>query len=235
MNIIIHKSFTRGRTLSNWLTSYHTFSFAGYYNPERTNFGALRVINDDYIAPDSGFPLHPHDNMEIITIPLSGFLEHKDSKGHSMQLHRGEVQVMTAGTGIYHSEYNISKEEPLHLLQIWIFPDKHGYKPHYDQKKFDFDTPGTAGILLASNDETKGSLKINSPSWLSFVRIEKNEQYFYLKKLNNNGLYIFVINGIVNIGETELKQADGIGIKDFKEINFFVTEPSELLLFDVPL
>lgn len=235
MNTIVHKSFTRGRTLNNWLTSYHTFSFAGYYNPERTNFGVLRVINDDYIAPDSGFPLHPHDNMEIITVPLSGFLEHKDSKGNSMQLHRGEVQVMTAGTGIYHSEYNISKEEPLHLLQIWIFPDNRGHKPQYDQKKFEFDKPGTSEIILASPDETEGSLKINSQSWLTFIKIEKDEQFKYTKRKSENGLYVFVISGTVNIGDAQLTQADGIGIKDFNEVTFFVTETTELFLFDIPL
>jgi redox-sensitive bicupin YhaK (pirin superfamily) len=235
MHTVIHKSFTRGRTLNNWLKSFHTFSFGGYYNPERTNFGALRVINDDYIAADSGFPLHPHDNMEIITVPLSGFLEHKDSKGHSMQLRRGEVQVMTTGTGIFHSEYNISKEEELHLLQIWIFPEKRNNQPRYDQKKFDFEKSGTNEILIASPNEAEGSLKINSNSWLRFVKIEKNNQFNYIKKNTKNGLYVFVISGTLTINETELTEADGIGIKDFNDVIISAIEPTELLLFEVPV
>lgn len=235
METIFHKSFTRGRTRTNWLNSYHTFSFGGYYNPERMNFGVLRVINDDVIAPGSGFPIHPHDNMEIITVPISGVLEHRDSKGHKMYLQRGDVQVMSAGTGIFHSEYNVSKSDDLHLYQIWVSPDLCGYKPRYDQKKFDFDFQGSKIITLVSPGGENGSLFIHSNSWLSYLKTGKDERVSYSARRPGNGLYIFVISGLVTVIDKDLEEADGLGLKNYGEAIISSFETSELLLFDIPV
>lgn len=226
MNIDIQRSSERGRTKTNWLTSYHSFSFGNYFNPARMNFGLLRVLNDDIIEPGGGFPTHHHDNMEIVTIVLEGALQHKDSSGGEGIINPGEVQAMSAGRGIYHSEFNASDKEPVHLLQIWVDTASE-VKAGYSQKKI-----RKSLTMPIVDGEGHGGLKINQ------------DAQFYLGELDGEikheipagkGSYVFIIKGSVEISRHTLRQGDAAGITDGKEFNIRALEDSEVLIIDVPM
>ncbi len=238
MKTTIYKANTRGFANHGWLQANYSFSFANYYNPDRMQFGALRVLNDDLIAPSMGFGMHPHDNMEIITIPLKGVLKHKDSMHNEWQeVKPGEVQVMSAGTGIVHSEINGSPNEYLSLFQIWIIPNTKDVKPRYDQKSFsennrknNFQT-----LVTSTNDTASESLKIHQDAVISRIDLSENKSATYSLKYKNNGVYAMVINGKVSIAEHQLESRDAIGVENTNEFNITALTDSELLLIEVPM
>lgn len=228
----IRKAADRGTTKNNWLDSKHTFSFAGYYDLNNMGFGPLRVINDDIVAPGGGFGLHPHDNMEIISIVLSGELQHKDSMGHKEVLHPGEIQKMSAGTGVFHSEYNNSDKEPVHFLQIWIMPSKRNILPSYSQKFFPDMLNEFA--LIASPDGRENSFKIVQDVFVYQTILEK-EKILNYQVAKNRIIWIHIAKGQVNINNTKLSTGDGLGIKD-EEVLLNITsisDTSNIILFDM--
>lgn len=211
INSIIHRSETRGLADYGWLLSRHTFSFAEYFHPERMHFGALRVLNDDIVDPGAGFPTHPHDNMEIVSIPLRGALEHKDSMGNIGVIQTGEVQRMSAGTGITHSEYNHSKTIDVNFLQIWILPEKRNIKPSYEQKEFSAADRMNRFQFLVSPDRRDDSLWINQNCFFSLAEITPGTEMEYIVQNPGNGIYFFVTEGKTSINGLELKRRDGAG------------------------
>ena len=233
--MITHLSESRGRANHGWLKSFHTFSFADYYNPERMNFGALRVLNDDSIDPGMGFGMHPHRDMEIITIPLEGSLQHTDSMGNVGVIRKGEVQVMSAGTGVRHSEMNASKNEVSRLLQIWIIPNKNDVTPRYGQKDFSDVDKKNKIVTVVSPDERDGSLQIWQNAFFSLTDLEAKKSVSYSKKSEGNGLYVFIISGEVDIDGETFSARDGIGIQDFATVELKAHSDSEVLLMEVPL
>ncbi|WP_299096914.1 pirin family protein [Winogradskyella sp.] len=238
MKTIIHKAEDRGFANHGWLQANHSFSFASWYNPEKVHFGALRVLNDDIIAPKMGFGTHPHDNMEIITIPLKGVLKHRDNMGEDwIPVVPGEVQVMSAGTGVQHSEINGSVDEYLSLFQIWIIPEERSVKPRYDQKTFsEDDRKGKLQTLVTSfNDEDDHSLKIHQDAKLSRIDLEAGSSYTYKLKSNAHGVYVMTISGGVSISEFNLNSRDAIGISETSNFEIKATEASELLFIEVPM
>lgn len=238
MKTIIHKASSRGFANHGWLQANHSFSFSSYHNPEKVHFGALRVLNDDIVAPKMGFGTHPHDNMEIITIPLSGVLKHKDNMGDTwIPVLPGEVQIMSAGTGVQHSEINGSQEEHLSLFQIWIFPDKQHVKPRYDQKKFDVsERQNKLQTLVTSMDENhEGSLKIHQDAIISRVDLDKNSTFEYNLKSENHGVYVMNIHGNINIDNNILETRDAIGISETRSFSIITEEDSSLLFIEVPM
>lgn len=235
MNTIIHKNETRGIARHDWLYSRHTFSFADYYDPKRINFGTLRVLNDDIVEAGRGFGTHPHDNMEIISIPLSGSLRHEDSLGNKHIIKSGEVQVMSAGKGISHSEYNHSDKEPANFLQIWILPNVKNIVPQYGQKQFDAKNFKNKFQMVASPDGKEGSLKIHQEAYLSLAETDPKKELIYQLKKSGNGLYLFVIEGRVIIDSETLDRRDGIGITNTNSINLTAQSPAKLLAIEVPM
>lgn len=234
MNTILHKAESRGSADYGWLKTSYTFSFANYYDPTRIHFGTLRVLNDDWIAGGQGFGKHPHDNMEIITIMLSGELEHKDSMGHISVLKENEVQVMTAGTGITHSEYNHLPNVPVQLLQIWVFPEKQNLAPGYDQKKFDPELRKNQWQLLVSPN-IDNSLTIHQNAFFSIAKLDDKAEIIYTLHQKNNGVYAFIISGSVVIAGIDLNKRDGLGIWDFEQLSLKANEFSEILIIEVPM
>lgn len=231
---MLHKADTRGLSNFGWLNSYHSFSFGRYFDPKRVQFGALRVLNDDTIAPGTGFGTHPHDNMEIITIPLAGALEHKDSMGHKSVIETGDVQVMTAGTGIEHSEYNHSKAEYGHFLQLWIFPRERDLTPRYDQKKFDFNKLNNQFLTLVNPDH-EGGLFIHQDAWISMIELEAGKEATYKLHKESNGVYAFVIEGKITINDHLLEKRDALGIYETTSFTMHATETGKVLLIEVPM
>lgn len=235
MKTILHRADTRGYANHGWLDTHHTFSFANYHNPERMHFGVLRVLNDDIIAGGTGFGTHPHNNMEIISIPLSGTLEHKDSMGHTRQLHTGEVQVMSAGSGVTHSEYNASREEAANFLQLWIFPKSHNITPKYDQKTFPAEKRVNRLQIIAAPTAENDTLTIHQDAWLYLADPQKNNTLDYAFHKRGNGLYIFVIEGSVEVAGETLEKRDGMGIQDTDTVSVTASEDTRLLLIEVPM
>jgi len=233
-NIIVRAN-ERGAADHGWLNAKHTFSFAGYYNPERVHFGMLRVFNDDIVAPGMGFGLHPHDNMEIVTIPIEGELEHKDSEGHHGVITQGEVQVMSAGSGLYHSEFNHSKEKEVNLMQIWVFPRERDIEPRYDQKAFDADGRKNKFQIVASPEKDNGSLWLNQYVYFNLGDFDKDTTTKYERKLKNNGLWIFVIEGEAEVNGEKLERRDSMGITDVDSAEFKFIKDSKILIIDVPM
>jgi quercetin 2,3-dioxygenase len=229
----IHKAHERGRTKIEWLDSYHSFSFGDYFDAKKMSFGALRVLNDDIIAPGKGFGRHPHANMEIVTIVLDGSLAHEDSMGTKGILRKGEVQCMSAGSGIYHSEYNQSKTQPATILQMWVEPRKQNIGPQYAQKAFDFEKNKLT--LLASGEESKKALTISQDAYFSLGSLEKNKNIAYKMHSKNNGAYIFVISGSLSIENEDLQPRDAIGISDKDTLFIEAKTPAQLLVIEVPL
>lgn len=236
MNHVIHRSDTRGHANHGWLNSHHTFSFANYYNPERMHFGVLRVLNDDRVAPGMGFGTHPHDNMEIISIPLEGDLEHKDSMGNIAVIKKGDIQVMSAGTGITHSEYNRNKNQEVKFLQIWVFPNKKNVTPRYDQISLNItDRLNKFQQILSPSPDDDG-VWIHQDAWFHMATLEKNKSLEYTIKRAQNGAYIFLLSGSLIVNGKELKSRDGIGIWNTQEpLTFQAAENAEILLMDVPM
>jgi quercetin 2,3-dioxygenase len=234
-NMVIHKAETRGQANHGWLNARHSFSFAGYYNPERMHFGVLRVLNDDTIAGGMGFSTHPHDNMEIITIPLEGTVEHKDSMGNSGTISRGEVQVMSAGTGIYHSEFNHLKDQDLKLLQIWLFPNKHGVTPRYDQITIGAPQRNAWQQILSPSPDDAG-VWIHQEAWFNIGRLDKGVSLSYsLHKPSTNGVYAFVISGDVRVKNELLNRRDAAGVWQIEHLELLAESDAEVLLMEVPM
>ncbi|MEZ5013814.1 MAG: pirin family protein [Chitinophagales bacterium] len=234
MQKIIHLADSRGHADHGWLNTHHTFSFASYYDPERVHFGVLRVLNDDIVSAGMGFGAHPHDNMEIVSIPLEGALEHHDSMGNSGVIQSGDVQIMSAGTGIQHSEFNHSKSERVAFLQIWVFPAKRNITPRYDQRTFPANERKNAFQAVVSPIKDTG-LWINQNAWFFLADPTAGNTLTYDVKEKGNGVYIFVIAGSVEIDGTALHARDGMGITDATEINISATADARILVMEVPM
>lgn len=235
MKTILHKANTRGHADHGWLNAWHSFSFAGYHDPSRIHFGALRVLNDDTIAGGMGFGTHPHDNMEIITIPLSGQLEHRDSMGNTGIISKGEVQVMSAGTGIQHSEKNKNAKEPLKLLQIWLFPDTKNVEPRYDQRAFDMDAAKNSLLNIVSPMGSAEGLNIHQNAWFHIGKLDKDISLTYELKDKQNGVYAFLIDGDITINGEKLNRRDAIGITESDKLEIKAGADAELLLIEIPV
>ena len=235
MKTIIHTASSRGYADHGWLKAAHSFSFANYYNPERVHFGALRVLNDDIIAAGKGFGTHPHDNMEIITIPLEGSLEHKDSMGNGSVITSGEIQNMSAGTGITHSEFNPLADKGGNLLQIWIFPKLRDISPRYGQLKYDSNKLVNNIVNFVSPIADESKLWINQDAWLSLSKPSTGTGLVYQMNKSGNGLYLFVIGGEVEVAGQSLDLRDAVGVWDAEEISIKANKDSFLLLLDVPM
>lgn len=235
MKTIVHKANTRGSADHGWLKSKHTFSFANYYNPERMGFGALRVINDDHVEGGMGFGTHPHRDMEIISIPTSGKLAHKDTIGTNGIIESGEIQVMSAGTGIAHSEMNGQLGEPVKFFQIWVMPNKQGVEPRYQQLKIaDMLKPNEFGQILSPDPDDAG-VWIHQDAWFHMGNLDKGVSANYELKGNQHGVYAFVIEGKVKIGDEILETRDGMGIVDTRGFEVEALEDSRVLLMEVPM
>ena len=235
MNTVIHKAETRGNANHGWLNSNHTFSFANYHNPERMNFGVLRVLNDDQVKAGRGFSTHPHDNMEIVSIPLEGDLEHKDSMVNVAVIKEGDVQVLSAGTGITHSEYNKNKDKEVKFLQIWIFPKEKNVTPRYDQISIrDIEKENKFYQVLSPNKDDQG-VWINQEVWFNLGKFTKGSSDQYKIQKAGNGVYAFVLGGEVEINGEQLSQRDGMGVWDTVSIDLKATSDARILLMEVPM
>lgn len=234
-NTILHKAETRGDANHGWLHSKHSFSFANYYNPERMHFGVLRVLNDDIVAAGMGFGTHPHDNMEIISIPLQGDLEHKDSMGTTAVIKNGDVQLMSAGTGITHSEYNKNKDRAVKFLQIWVFPNKKNVTPRYDQISLkESDRHNKLQQIISPNPEDAG-MWIHQNAWFHLGKFDKGIAMDYILKAKGNGVYFFNLTGTVEVNGQVLNDRDGFGIWDTDKITIKSSSDAEFLIMDVPM
>ena len=235
MNKVYHSAEKRGHADHGWLNANHSFSFASYYDPNRMNFGALRVLNDDTISPGKGFGKHSHDNMEIITIPLKGDLEHKDSLGNIGAINEGEIQVMSAGTGIYHSEYNKNSDKFINLLQLWVMPKKQDVKPRYDQRSFKgLKKKNSIYQVLSPYPEDEG-MWIHQDAWIHLGDFEEVTSVDYMLKKKGNGVYIFVIEGIFKVANEKLEKRDALGVWNTESITFEAQSKSQVLLIEVPM
>jgi len=235
MKTVFHPANTRGHADHGWLNSYHTFSFANYYNPERIHFGALRVLNDDTVMAGRGFGRHPHDNMEIVSIPLSGDLEHKDSMGNHAVIRERDVQVMSAGTGIFHSEYNLNKDKEVKFLQIWIFPDRKNVTPRYDQISLREVEKENKFYQILSPDPDDEGVWIYQQAWFHMGKFTESRTVDYPLKNKDNGVYVFVIEGKATAAGQELGKRDGLGISETSSISFDVENGTQLLLMEVSM
>jgi redox-sensitive bicupin YhaK (pirin superfamily) len=233
--VVIHKSDSRGYADHGWLKSRHTFSFADYYNPERMKFGVLRVLNDDTVAQGMGFGTHPHDNMEIISIPLEGDLEHKDSMDNVTVIRNGDVQVMSAGTGIHHSEYNKNNDRLVKFLQIWIYPNKRNVTPRYDQITLNInDRKNKLQQILSPNPDDEG-VWIHQNAWFHLADFDKGHSIVYDFKNKDNGLYVFNLKGDLWVNDQILNERDGLGITGINSVNLVAETNSSFLLMEVPM
>jgi quercetin 2,3-dioxygenase len=232
---ILHKANSRGHANHGWLDSYHSFSFAGYYNPERIHFGALRVLNDDTVAAGKGFGKHPHDNMEIISIPLEGDLQHEDSMGNIAIIKNGDIQVMSAGTGITHSEFNKNKDAPVKFLQIWVFPNKKNVTPRYSQITLNLKDRHNKLQQILSPDPNDAGVWIYQDAWFHLGKFDKNFSTSYALQKKGNGVYAFILSGDITIAGQALNKRDGLGIWDTDTIQIKADSDSELLLMEVPM
>jgi redox-sensitive bicupin YhaK (pirin superfamily) len=236
MKTILHKAATRGHANHGWLDSWHTFSFAGYHDPERVHFGTLRVLNDDSVAAGMGFGKHPHQNMEIISIPLDGDLEHGDNMGNQTIIRQGDVQIMSAGTGVQHSEKNANSDKPVKFLQIWVFPDKENVQPRYDQKSFPRDARRNSLQTVVSPIGSNGEgVHIQQDAWFSLGQLDKGQTLEYTLKDPAHGVYAFVLEGDVFVNEILLNRRDGLGISDIGSFTLKADSPVEILLMEVPM
>jgi len=231
---ILHKADTRGHANHGWLNSKHTFSFANYYEPERMHFGVLRVLNDDQVAPGMGFGTHPHENMEIISIPLEGDLEHKDSMGNVAVIRHGDIQVLSAGTGITHSEYNKNKDKEVKFLQIWVFPNKQNVTPRYSQISLNIeDRHNNFQQIISPNADDEGAW-INQNAWFSMGNFDSGFETTYNLISSQNGVYIFVLEGEIEVEGQILSKRDGFGIWNTYSFSLKALSNCDVLLMDVP-
>ena len=234
-NVIIHRADSRGKADHGWLKSFHTFSFAQYYNPERMQFGVLRVLNDDQVAPGMGFGTHPHDNMEIISIPLSGDLEHRDSMGNVSVIRENDIQVMSAGTGITHSEYNKNKDKSVSFLQIWVFPKTRNVKPRYDQISLDASKQQNRLEQVLSPNPNDQGVWIHQDAWFHLGRFEAGKGETYSLRKPGNGIYVFVLEGSLQVDDQLLKTRDGMGVTNTSTLQFTARENARVLVMEVPM
>ena len=235
MKTILHKASSRGHAQNGWLDSYHSFSFADYHHPDRMNFGVLRVLNDDCVAPGNGFGNHPHSNMEIISIPLAGDLEHKDSMGNVAIIRQGDIQALSAGTGIYHSEYNKNKDKEVRFLQIWIFPKLKQVAPRYDQVSLrSIEKKNQFYQILSPNPSDQG-VWIHQDVWFHLGKFQNGIGDTYRLKQTGNGVYIFVLEGSIVLGGQVLDKRDGFGLWDADSFEMTAILDSKVLLMEVPM
>lgn len=234
MKKIIHKADSRGNANHGWLQSKHTFSFATYQNSERMNFGMLRVLNDDIVQPKMGFGTHPHRDMEIISIPISGALSHKDSMQNQRSIEVGEVQVMSAGTGLTHSEFNDSRTDEVNFLQLWIIPEEVGVTPYYDQKLFDATGRKNQFQTLVSprSNQIEGSLPIHQQGYIEMIDLDGGKEATYELR---NGAYFFLIDGELEVADETLTKRDAVGITDTNSVTIKANSNSKLIVIDVPM
>jgi redox-sensitive bicupin YhaK (pirin superfamily) len=236
MKTTIHKASTRGHANHGWLDSYHTFSFAGYHDPQRMHFGALRVLNDDTVAGGMGFGTHPHENMEIISIPTSGDLEHFDNMGNKQVIRQGDVQVMSAGTGIQHGEKNKNKDKEVKFFQIWVFPNKKNVTPRYDQQSFpDAEKHNKLLTVVSPIGTQDGGVQIHQDAWFSLGKLDKDVAMEYVLKKKDNGVYAFVIEGDLTINGETLNRRDGLAIEAVDKLSIKADSAAEILLMEVPV
>ena len=231
----LHRADSRGFLDHGWLRTYHSFSFASYYDPEKIHFGTLRVLNDDYIDPAQGFGTHPHNDMEIITIPLSGVVAHRDNTGHEEFIRPNDVQVMSAGSGIFHSEFNGSEEEALNLLQIWVFPNAKGHEPRYNQKTFDPELRKGKLHTFISPEKEGENLWLNQNAYFSWIELNADSQITYKLNDPNNGVYIFTIEGKIEAAGEQLMKRDGMGISGVEGFEMSALSSSFILFMEVPV
>ncbi|MGV1010959.1 MAG: pirin family protein [Flavobacterium sp.] len=234
-NTVLHKANTRGHADHGWLNAYHSFSFASWYNPDRVQFGMLRVLNDDTVAAGMGFGTHPHDNMEIITIPLEGDLAHKDSMGNTEVIKTGDVQVMSAGTGIQHSEFNPNADQHTKLFQIWVFPKYRNVTPRYQQITLDVTEQKNNFAQILSPKADDAGVWIYQDAWFYLADFDKGFSKTYSINKAGNGMYVFVISGTITVDGQELETRDGLGIWEFNELEFVATSDAKFLLMEIPM
>jgi redox-sensitive bicupin YhaK (pirin superfamily) len=234
MITVLHKAGSRGHANHGWLNSYHSFSFGGYHHLDRMHFGALRVLNDDTVAAGMGFGKHPHDNMEIVSIPLSGNLQHQDSTGRNEIIRAHDVQIMSAGSGIAHSEMNASKTDEVKFLQIWVFPKLKNIAPRYEQKSFLPENRLNQILTVVAPDDAN-AVYINQDAWFSLGHFSKDLSIEYSIKKTGNGVYVFVLSGSVTVNGTTLKNRDGLGVSETDVLSIVANTESELLLIDIPM
>ena len=234
MKTVLHKAGSRGHANHGWLNSYHSFSFGGYHHPDRMHFGALRVLNDDTVAAGMGFGKHPHDNMEIVSIPLMGDLQHQDSTGRNEIIRAHDVQIMSAGSGIAHSEMNASKTEEVKFLQIWVFPKLKNIEPRYEQKSFLPENRLNQILTVVAPDDSN-AVFINQDAWFSLGSFSKDLSIEYPIKKTDNGVYVFVLSGSVTVNGELLENRDGLGVSETEVLTIVANTESELLLIDIPM
>ncbi|MDR0538285.1 MAG: pirin family protein [Tannerellaceae bacterium] len=236
MKTIFYKANTRGHANHGWLNTYHTFSFADYCDSERVHFGALRVLNDDIVTGGTGFGPHPHDNMEIVTIPLKGAVRHGDNLGNSGVIHEGDIQVMSAGTGIVHSEYNADNTTPVNFFQIWIFPDKKDVKPRYEQKQMDYLRHRNSFTELVAPTPSPNTLWLHQRAWLSIGAFDCDKECVYNIKAPNNAVFAMNIQGKINIGGIDTDTRDGLGLWETSSVAIkALSDDARILIIDIPL
>jgi redox-sensitive bicupin YhaK (pirin superfamily) len=236
MKATIHKASTRGYADHGWLQTHHTFSFARYWDPERVHFGELRVLNDDVGAGGEGFGTHPHDNMEIVSIPLEGSLSHRDSMGNGYVIETGEIQVMSAGTGITHSEFSGSQDKPVKFLQIWVFPDREGYTPRYENLVLPPAQPNQLRTFVTPEDKREeGASWMHQQAWFHTLDLDNHSFDYEIRRPGRNGLYVFVLEGEATIAGQELGPRDGMGVWDTDSVTIAAKGTAKLLLIDVPM
>lgn len=235
MKIQRYNQEDRGHANHGWLNAKHTFSFASWYNPEKVHFGALRVLNDDIVAPKMGFGKHPHDNMEIITIPLSGSLKHEDSMGNGSTITAGEVQVMSAGTGVFHSEFNASETDFLNLFQIWIFPNKQSVQPRYDQISYNLSEHKNEFVQVVSPNKDDSGTWIHQDAWIHLAEIEMGNTLEYKMKGSESGAFVMVIEGEITIANEQLHEKDAVGISESSTFAVTTSTNSKVIVIEVPM
>lgn len=236
METILHRAATRGVANHGWLKSHHSFSFSRYYSPERMGFGLLRVLNDDFVAPGMGFGTHPHDNMEIISIPLVGALRHQDSTGNSFVIRTNDVQIMSAGSGLTHSEVNDSKDAAVSFLQLWVLPKERNIQPRYEQKTFAAEHRHNSLLTVISPHQEDKAVWINQDAFLSLASLDQDIALTYTSKKSGNGVYIFVLEGALEVAGEQLGKRDAIGITNYDTVKLKATNPNTQVLFiDVPM
>lgn len=235
MKVTVHKASERGSADYGWLKPNYYFSFSNYHNPSKVRFGLLRVLNDDFVAGGGGFPTHPHDNMEIVTIPFSGALKHKDSTGGEGVIKAGDVQIMSAGTGVQHSEVNASATDPVTLFQIWIYPKEKDITPRYDQRNFDVNERINSWQVVVSPLQQDGGLWINQDARFALTKLEAGKSIQYNSAFKGNGVFLVVINGSVEIDGKQLGKRDAAAVEPATEVAITAKEDSELLAIEVPM
>ena len=235
MQSVFHPASERGHVNLGWLDSHHSFSFGHWYDPAKIHFGALRVLNDDIVKGGGGFGTHPHDNMEIVSIALSGAIKHKDSMGTDGVIKTGDVQIMSAGTGIRHSEFNESASEPVNFLQVWVIPKKENIQPRYDQKTFGIPDRINRWQIVVSPDDKDGGMWINQDARFALTRLDEGKEIIFEPKFKGNGVYLFLIEGEATVDGKTLSKRDALGISGTEHISIKANKTADILAIEVPM